>query len=245
MAIIGNYPFLVEPFTEDAMGNLSWGLLGNQLLRCAGMQAGSCGFGFEDMEQYHHVWVLARLIIDMEEMPRTGQAYNIQTWVTKVYHQFTDRLFTISSPEGHTFGHAFSTWALINYETREPMDLAHLPEGNIMDFTSPKTIPLKKAGRCRVTADCPIKSNPVYYSDLDINGHVNSIRYIQMAADLFTQEICSEGHSLYRVEVGFANETYLGDTLHFYTDGFHNNQAQVDIRRNDGKTAAKVALFFR
>lgn len=245
MAIIGNYPFLVEPFTEDVSGHLSWGLLGNQLLRCAGMQASSCGFGFEDMQRHHHVWVLARLIINMEEMPQTGQAYNIQTWVAKVYHQFTDRLFTISSPDGHTFGHAFSTWALINYDTREPMDLANLPEGNISNYIATETIPLTRAGRYRVTAESPTRSNPVYYSDLDINGHVNSIRYIQMAADLFTQEICRDGHCLYRVEVGFANETYLGDTLHFYTDGFHDNQAQVEIKRNDGKIAAKVALFFR
>ena len=209
------------------------------------MQASSCGFGFEDMQRHHHVWVLARLIINMEEMPQTGQAYNIQTWVAKVYHQFTDRLFTISSPDGHTFGHAFSTWALINYDTREPMDLANLPEGNISNYIATETIPLTRAGRCRVTAESPTRSNPVYYSDLDINGHVNSIRYIQMAADLFTQEICRDGHCPYRVEVGFANETYLGDTLHFYTDGFHDNQAQVEIKRNDGKIAAKVALFFR
>lgn len=245
MAIIGNYPFLVEPFTEDVSGHLSWGLLGNQLLRCAGMQASSCGFGFEDMQRHHHVWVLARLIINMEEMPQTGQAYNIQTWVAKVYHQFTDRLFTISSPDGQAFGHAFSTWALINYDTREPMDLANLPEGNISNYIATENIPLTRAGRCRVTAESPTRSNPVYYSDLDINGHVNSIRYIQMAADVFTQEICRDGHCLYRVEVGFANETYLGDTLHFYTDGFHDNQAQVEIKRNDGKIAAKVALFFR
>ena len=36
----GIFPFVVEPFSEDYTGRLSWHFLGNHLLRCASLRAG-------------------------------------------------------------------------------------------------------------------------------------------------------------------------------------------------------------
>ena len=237
--------YRVEPFTEDHTGHLSWGLLGNQILRCAGMHAGARGFGFDDMIRSNHVWVLARLVIEMDRMPATGEDYAIETWVTRVYRQFTDRLFSIQAPgQDKPFGHAFSTWALIDLDTRRPRDLSTLPEGDIGEYICEEQVPIAEPGRIVVKAKEPIHTITAAYSDLDINGHVNSIRYLQMAMDLFSQTICSEGRRVRRAEMAYGGEAYVGDQLQFFTDGIVDNRAAVVIKRNGETVTTKILLVF-
>lgn len=210
----GHYDFSVEPFSEDFSGRLSWRFLGNHLLRCASLHAGSHGFGYKEMQTMRHAWVLSRLVVELEEMPRTGEQYAIETWVSRVYRQFTDRLFEIKAPNGQSYGHAFSIWALIDTENRQPTDLSLLPAG---DFTtivnSERGIPIKGPGRIRIKSTTPVRTLPTFYSDLDINGHVNSIRYIEMVLDLFPKsmfETCEPR----RIEMAYCAETYCGETLY-------------------------------
>ena len=119
----GTYRYTVLPFQEDFAGRVSWFFLGNHLLRCASLHAGELGFGYERAKATGHAWVLSRLVVEMKEMPRTGDVYYVDTWVSRVYRQFTDRLYEIRGEDGRTFGYATSIWSLIDYRTRRPLDL--------------------------------------------------------------------------------------------------------------------------
>lgn len=237
-------PFCVEPFTEDVSGSLSWGLLGNQLLQCANKHAAQRGFGYKDMIQYNQVWVLARLVIDIQHMPRTGENYLIGTWVGSVYRQFTDRYFFIHGEDGRPLGYATSTWALIDYTTRQPVDLNTPKYSSLQKYIHERPIPCAPSERIFVKTNEHQRSVVAGYCDLDINGHVNSIRYLQMAIDLYGETICQKHLRIRRAEMAFANESYLGDELQLLTDGIVNDRAQIFIKRTDTKVAAKVALNF-
>ncbi|MDY5087056.1 MAG: thioesterase, partial [Alloprevotella sp.] len=144
---IGRFPFVVEPFSEDCAGRLSWRFLGNHLLRCASLHAGAHGFGFDDMIGKRLVWVLSRLVVEMPNMPTTGQHYDIHTWVARIYRQFTDRHFAITAPDGTPYGHAFSTWALINLDSREPVDLTDSRMAGLSDVCTERPLPIAPPGR--------------------------------------------------------------------------------------------------
>ena len=152
---IGRYPFTVEPFSEDYKGRLSWGFLGNHLLRCASLHAGSHGFGYDEMQETRHVWVLSRLVVELEEMPRTGDKYTVETWVSAIYRQFTDRLFAITGESGRVFGYGHSVWALIDMDSRQPMELEALPDGGFSSAVTDRKIPIKGPGRIRVKTTIP------------------------------------------------------------------------------------------
>lgn len=130
------YSYTVEPFSEDYCGNLAWGTLGNLILRCASMHAGEHGFGYPQMIALHHAWVLSRLVIEMDALPRTDEVFSIETWVDRLYRQFTDRHFTIARPDGTAYGHATSIWALIDTASRQPADLTQLPNGGFSAASS-------------------------------------------------------------------------------------------------------------
>lgn len=240
----GVFPFHVEPFSEDYRGRLSWCFLGNHLLRCASLHAGMCGFGYEDMQRIHHAWVLSRLVIDIHLMPITGQPYTIETWVNKTYRQFTDRLFAITGVEGVPYGFATSTWALIDIESRHPMELATLPNGGFADRIIAQDVPVKGFGHIRLKDKAMARQLTAYYSDLDINGHVNSIRYIEMMLDLFPKEIYDKQH-VARLEVAYCNEAHSGDTLTLYTAQAPTpDTTLIEICKADNLPVVKAAITF-
>lgn len=240
---IGKFTFSVEPFSEDFTGRLSWGYIGNHLLRCASLHAGMHGFGYDDVVRNRQAWVLSRLVVDIEEMPRTGEVYQIETWVSKVYRQFTDRLFAITSPEGRIYGHAHSVWALIDMDSRMPVDFSTLPDGGFSKAMSEREVPIKGAGRVKVKAEAPTHTLTAYYNDLDINGHVNSVRYIEMMLDLFSQEIYEEGKVAKRVEMSYCAESRCGNELQFFVTPVDSSCRHVEIRKANGEVVAKAALY--
>lgn len=241
---IGKFPFVVEPFSEDFAGRLSWGFLGNHLLRCASLHAGSLGFGFDDMQQSQHVWVLSRLVVDIAQMPCTGEEYTIETWVSKIYRQFTDRLYAITGKDGKIFGHAHSIWALISMDTRQPLDLASLPNNGFSNAVCEREVPIKGPGRVRVKSENAVRTQTAQYSDLDINGHVNSIRYIAMILDVFGKELYNERKVVKRVEMSYCAESYHGDTLSFFVDEADAATRQVEVRKSNGEVVVKAIVVF-
>lgn len=88
---VGTYRFVAEPFHVDFMERLTMGVLGNHLLNCAGFHAADRGFGIATLNENHYTWVLSRLAIELEDMPRAYESFSIQTWVENVYRLFTDR----------------------------------------------------------------------------------------------------------------------------------------------------------
>ena len=147
---VGTYPFVAEPFHVDFMERLTMGVLGNHLLNCAGFHAAERGFGIATLNENHYTWVLSRLAIEMEEMPRAYEKFSVQTWVENVYRLFTDRNFAILNQEGKPIGYARSIWAMISMETRKPADLLTLHGGSITDYVCQKDCPIAKPGRIKV-----------------------------------------------------------------------------------------------
>lgn len=241
---VSSYPFKVEPFQEDFSGRLAWGVLGNHLLRCASLHAGEHGFGYEQMSAIGHAWVLSRLVIEMDCRPRSGERYDIATWVGRIYRQFTDRFFTISDETGQPFGHAYSVWALIDIHSRQP---AELGKGGSFDFSQmlipDRTVPIAGPSRIRVKAEKPAMSVTSRYTDLDVNGHVNSIRYIEHILNFFPKETY-EQKQVRRIEAAYSAETYCEETLSIFVEEQACGQFCADIRKADGRTAAKAEVVF-
>ncbi len=161
--------------------------------------------------------------------------------------RFTDRLFAITNPQtGKVYGYAFSTWALIDTTSRQPMDLAELPNGGFSSALIEKEIPIAGPGRIRLkNTENAVRTRQAYYTDLDINGHVNSIRYIEMMLDLFPAKQF-EASPVKRLEVAYSAEAYANDFLQFYQEPSAKGDATlVEIRKEEGRIpVVKAAITF-
>lgn len=242
---VGRYEFVAEPFHVDFSGKLTMGVLGNHLLNCAGFHAADRGFGMAVLNENHYTWVLSRLAVEMTDMPKAYEHFSIETWVENVYRLFTDRNFAICNAEGKPIGYARSVWAMISMETRKPADLFLLHGGEITEYIDAgKPCPIAKAGRVKVDDDAqPVTEYRTKYSDIDLNGHVNSIKYIEHILDLFPLEMYREKR-LKRFEVAYVAESHYGDVLGFYREQKSENEYDIEIRKNGTETAIRSKVVF-
>ena len=241
---IGKYHFVAEPFHVDFTGRLTMGVLGNHLLNCAGFHAEERGFGMQTLNDNHYTWVLSRLAIELERMPEQYESFSIQTWVENVYRLFTDRNFAILDAGGNPVGYARSIWAMIDMKTRKPADLLTLHGGHITDYIcSDKACPIQKPGRIKVTSQEAVGEHRALYSDIDINGHVNSIKYIEHILDLFPMETFRE-RRIKRFEMAYSAESYYGDTLSFFRDETGEREYDIEVRKNGGDVVCRSKVRF-
>ena len=239
---IGTYQFVAEPFHVDFTGRLTLGVLGNHLLNCAGFHAAERGFGMATVNEENYTWVLSRLAIEMEEMPYQYESFSIDTWVEDVYRLFTNRNYAIRDKDGRPIGYARSVWAMINMHTRKPIDLLSVNGGSIRDFICDAPCPIDTPSRIKVDTGEETASLRAKYSDIDVNGHVNSIRYIEHILDLFPLEMYRT-QRVRRFEMAYVAESYYDDTLSFYLEGEGGSYA-VAIRKNGGETVCRAKIIF-
>lgn len=229
---VGHYDFFTEAFHVDLKGRLFLGILGNQLLNVAGMHAKDRGFGIAYLNENHYTWVLSRLVVDMEKMPLQYESYSIETWVENVYKLFTDRNFSIIGEGGDVLGYARSVWAMIDMESRKPADLLALHGGNITEYIeTSRECPIDKPSRIKVSSAEPVSTQEMHYCDIDINGHVNSIKYIEHILDLFSIERYKK-ERVRRFEIAYVAESYCGDKLSFFCDEVSASEYNVEVRKN-------------
>ena len=157
-------------------------------------------------------WVLSRLVIEMEEMPAQYEHFTIETWVESAMRFFTSRNFCVSDGKGKIYGYGRSIWAMIDTETRQPTDIYSIDNGAIKEWiVVDKPCPVEKGGRVKMDHNVElVKTLDTCYNDIDINGHVNSIKYIEHVLDLWDIAWYRE-HRLKRFEIAYVAEAHQGD----------------------------------
>lgn len=240
---IGAYQLVAEPFHVDFTGRLTLGVLGNHLLNCAGFHATERGFGMAQLNEENYTWVLSRLAIELDDLPRSYEPFSVRTWVENVYRFFTDRNFSIHDKDGRAIGYARSVWAMISMQTRKPIDLLAINGGSITGYVCHEPCPIDKPSRIKVTATEPVHTLTARYSDIDLNGHFNSVRYVEHILDLFPLEMFSQ-HRIRRFEIAYVAESYYGDQLSFYLDDPGNGTYTVEVKKNGEETVCRSKLTF-
>lgn len=230
---IDTYPVYVEPFHVDYTGRIYMGVLGNHLLNAAGNHSAKRGWGIGDLNGTKHTWVLSRLSIEMDEMPLQYEHVNVSTWVESVIKLFTNRNFAITRPDGTPCGYARSIWAMIDMDTRRPCDLLSLYDGDILNYIvgeEENVCPIEGHGRFRFRDAELVRTIDTYYSDVDINGHINSIKYIEHILDVFPKETFQNG--IRRFEIAYKAESYMGDRLSLYIQPAGEQEYDIEVRKN-------------
>ncbi|MBM6992985.1 MAG: acyl-[acyl-carrier-protein] thioesterase [Prevotella sp.] len=233
---VGRYEFMAEPFHCDFNDHLFMGHLGNAMLNAADFHSNDRGYGMHYLNTIHKTWVLSRLAIELSEMPKAYDRFAIETWVEAVMKSFTSRNFAVTSVDGtKVYGYGRSIWAMIDTETRQPVNLLEVRDGLIQDYVeTEKSCPIEKSGRVKISKDAEsIRSIDTYYNDADVNGHVNSVKYIEHILDLFDVD-WYRSHLLKRFEIAYVAESYPGDRLHFYKE--QTAESEFCIRITKGNT---------
>ncbi len=243
---VGKYSFMSEPFHCDFSGRLFMGHLGNHMLNAADFHSTDRGFGMKYLMTIKRSWVLSRLAIEMEEMPLQYTRFNVETWVENAMRFFTSRNFKVVDDEGKVYGYGRSIWAMIDTESRQPTDILAINDGAINQWIEKeKECPIEKGGRVKMSDEAELADTiDTHYNDVDINGHINSVKYIEHVLDLWPLDWYRE-HQIRRFEIAYVAEAHAGDKLSFYREQTGENVFCVRTVRTDGTECCRSKVIFK
>ncbi len=235
---VGEFHFVTESYLLDFRGRITIPMIGTYLLHAASIHADQRGFGFSDMNNKHTAWVLSRLAIEITEYPGMSEKITLYTWIEDAARLFTNRCFELVNAEGKSFGYARSIWAAIDMETRRPtpLDIEGL---NV--YKAERPCPIEKPGKIM-----PVESNTtgvpyqIKYSDLDVNGHLNSIKYMEHLLDMFDITIYKQ-KQIKRFEIAYMSEGRYGMDLSLYKAEISPDKYNMAICHED-KAISRAAV---
>ncbi len=227
---VGKYTFRIESYVCDFNGKATLPILGNFILQAATRHAQERGFGYEDVSRDSVAWVLSRLSIDMYEYPNHNEEFTVETWIEDVMKLFTQRCFRFTNSEGKIIGYARSVWAGINTDTRRPVDLTVWRADMFAYLDTTIECPVEKPAKILPADGEPFMGYTVRYSDIDINQHLNSIKYIEHTLDVFDLEFFKT-KVIRKFEIAYLAEGSFGDKLKLYRKEIAPNEYVVDTKK--------------
>ena len=203
------------------------------------------GFGFESIAEQRRIWVLTRQKVVMRSWPAWGETVRVRTWVRPSSGPLASRDYEVTTADGAVVGACTTSWLVVDSTTRRPArldlsdaDLTHrVPEA--VPFTAPK-IPLRDDLVHRARFD-------VRNSDLDVNQHVNNVRYAQWILDSVPLD-WHRRFTLLEYEVNFLDEARAGDVVSILrSDDHHPDGAPFrmqfqGLREADNRTVFAARL---
>lgn len=172
-------------------------------------------FGYAELIAKNMAWVLSRMRIRFLARPHWGDNLTIKTWHRGAFGPFFVRDFEVLSDEGHRLIEATSSWVVIDIDSRrmaKPEDVLPSEDTACHDFAI--ETPAGKVMMPRDVEPVLVKTHKVAYSDIDLVGHTNNVRYVSWALDCM--DYGEAGIDVDEVEIVFHHEARPGDEIDLY-----------------------------
>lgn len=170
------------------------------------------GYGANDTKKTKVVWILFDWKLKVINRPKYGQTIHIKTWGRDMLKAYTYRDFELYDGENNLCAIGTSKWAIVNIETgkitRITDEIAN--RYNIEDKSVFEDRKIEKINLPKVF------SNTFTYKvgrrDIDINGHMHNLYYLDIANEALPQDIY-ENRPYDNVIINYKKEIKIGETV--------------------------------
>lgn len=238
---IDRFPFYAETFIVDASGRVHLSTLCSQMLTCGGRHGEARGFGATSTLG----WVLARMAVQVERVPMRCERYYVETWVRNIYHGFTDRCFRVVDEEGNLLASSIATFALMDLKSRTSVDLNGDIGQRLLECILPdEPLPMRRIPSIsRTTVEEVTFRRRPQYSDVDINGHMNSIRTLEHILDSFPLSYMNT-HIPTHFVISYMQEGAATEELSYGIKQIGDNHYLAQVTKENGAPASRCELKF-
>lgn len=147
--------------------------------------------GRDDLSTKGLSWVLFKTEVEIERYPSIGETITIQTFTKVSRYKFFPRYYLVLDCAGNVLCKAGSLWMLMNNTSRNAVSA--VASGIVIPEEEDHEIPIKistlsKKVECHAISG---QYSPLY-TDIDINGHVNNVRYVDVLCNSLGMKIMRE-----------------------------------------------------
>src|SRR5208283_336695 len=207
---------LVESYDVDLSGRLRPHVLFSYLLNSAWNHAASSTYSYSELTARNLMWVLIRFQMVLRGQPKWHDRLTIETWGKRIERLYALRDFRVNGPSGEIFVSATSSWLILDKDSGRPQRFDTKADGFPWqpDKEEMETVLEKVA---EVSEGKRVASFRVQYSDIDVNRHVGSAKYLQWFVDSHSLELLE--HSVPQaIELSYLSEAVLNDEVTVFSD---------------------------
>ncbi len=188
------------------------GLL-NFMQQGATVHAEQLGFAREVlMERYGAFWITARIHIRLWQPLQYEDILTLSTWPrpargAAVYRDYD---FYVGDKQ---IGEAVTMWAIMQKDTRSLMRPNQVEEVMGAVITNHDRIKTERVSKLQMPEGLqPIGTRQIHYSDTDINGHMNNVKYADVVCDALHYERMPDKF-LSELRIGYVSECFAGEEI--------------------------------
>lgn len=179
------------------------------------------GLGYDYLAQSGQAMLLSRMRLRFSRLPCHTEKVVATTWERGVKGPYFYRDYEVRTQQGELLASGSSHWFLVDIITRGVLRPNVLTEGKRQIEERKSACPECEKLR-KVEALPVLGKRPVFYTDLDGNGHVNNAVYARIAVDFLPDEIRHK--EIKEFSINYFIETKPNETLELAgeetTDGF-------------------------
>lgn len=161
-------------------------------------------------------WVLARSWFSLTRPILSGERLRVRTWPRGTRGAMFYRDFDLDI-EGRPVGEAVTAWVMADWSARRPVRPQTV--AGLLIPSAPELAKAVSLGKLpRPDTLTPAGDRRAMYSDLDINNHVNNVRYTDFVCDALRLERRPEAW-MAELQVNFQAQLEAGEDLRLFTSG--------------------------
>ena len=193
----------------------------------------------DDLRREGKGFILSRLVMAINKEIREGEA-TCETFATDSRGLSFNRCYALKEGDD-ALVQVYTVWALLDINEKKLIRVEDYPAqlGGEADPPFEMTLPL----RVRVPKNeemAEVAKRTVYYSDTDINGHMNNTKYLNMLCD-FVPDFANK--KLKGINICYVSEAPLGEELSVFSKA-DGDVIYFRTVRTDGKTNCEAVLYF-
>jgi len=180
--------------------------------------AENLGVGRETMEGTGQVWIISRMSVMVNRRPEYCETVKIRSWPHGFEKLFAIRDYEIRDKDDIAVVSARSAWLIVDMEKRRPLRpqsaISDLPLNGDLSAVAPEdncVLGLAEHKNLQKIAE-----RKAAYTDLDYNGHVNNVRYIQWIEDTLEPQILEKAGKM-RLDINYLNEILDGEVIELFS----------------------------
>lgn len=216
MGLVDTYKediYKVRSYECTSTGDIHFPQLCNYLQEIASNHADELGFSKKDFVGENLTWVMTRLRVKVNRYPIWNEPLKILTYPWGGKKLFAYRDFVVTGADGQQIAVASSEWMTINLAERKAVVIPPtvLEASNTVKEPVFGQNPFSRFAYPTDVQAEEIREFPVRFSQIDLNAHVNNVRYIEWMLDSSPEIL--EGKQVQEMELVFRSETMLGDVV--------------------------------
>jgi medium-chain acyl-[acyl-carrier-protein] hydrolase len=237
--------FCVSSAETDFNYELKVSSLVNMFIQIAWRHAEELGFGIDYLHKNNLAWVLSKLHFKIETFPKWSDSIKLVTWPKGINRLFYLRDMEIYDKNGYCISYSTSEWLLIDTKSKRPK-LQSSHEELFVKNKDKHAIGYQIENLKPLIGNASNFSFKAQYSDIDLNQHLTTTRYIDWMFDTFEMEffkknLCSE------MVINFIREVPFGTEVSVYRVSFPEiNCHEFEFVENASKHVLfRGKLYFR